>query len=181
MDCFDLQPTLEGSLISLRPLNSNDFESLYEVASDPLIWKQHPYSDRYKRDVFEKFFSEALGSKGALAVIDLKNGKIIGSSRYYEIDLCKNEVYIGYTFLKREYWGGIYNAELKRLMIAHASKYVSSIRFHIDKTNIRSQRATQKIGGVLIQEIEKARPGIGTRTVLIFEIPKLSAPAQAQR
>jgi len=81
MDC-DLQPTLHGHLIDLRPLRYDDFEALFLAASDPLIWEQHPKPDRYKLGVFKKFFDEAMKSKGALAVIDRQSEQIIGTSRY---------------------------------------------------------------------------------------------------
>ena len=79
---FDLQPALEGDLIRLRPLRAEDWNALYAVASDPLMWEQHPSSDRYKEDVFREFFREALESGGALIVIDSKDGRVIGSSRF---------------------------------------------------------------------------------------------------
>jgi hypothetical protein len=44
---FELQPVLRGEIIELRPLRAEDFPALYDVASDPLIWEQHPASDRY--------------------------------------------------------------------------------------------------------------------------------------
>ena len=66
----DLQPTLVGETISLRPLIADDFEALYAVASDPLIWEQHPEPLRYQRQVFEEFFAGALASGGALLLTD---------------------------------------------------------------------------------------------------------------
>ena len=60
---FDLQPTLQGTLLGLRPLRPGDFRDLYAVASDPLIWEQHPVRDRYKEDVFKAFFRESLGAR----------------------------------------------------------------------------------------------------------------------
>ena len=48
---FDLQPHLIGDLIELRPLRAADYDALYAVAADPLIWAQHPCSDRYRPDV----------------------------------------------------------------------------------------------------------------------------------
>src|SRR5881296_153301 len=53
---FDLQPNLKGELIRLRPLKPEDWDDLFAVASDALIWEQHPESDRYKEDVFGVFF-----------------------------------------------------------------------------------------------------------------------------
>jgi RimJ/RimL family protein N-acetyltransferase len=148
MMAFDLQPTLKGELLELRPLRPEDYECLYAVASDPLIWEQHPSNDRYKEDVFQRFFQDALKSGGALIAIDSKDGHVIGSSRYYGYDEEKSEIEIGWTFLARSHWGGIYNREMKRLMLGHAFKFVRSVYFLIGPQNLRSQRAMEKIGGV---------------------------------
>ena len=145
---FDLQPTLIGDLLMLRPLRRDDFDELYAVASHPLVWEQHPDSDRHKRDVFEKFFRVALESGGALMAIDLSENKVIGSSRFHGYDAEKSEIEIGWTFLARSHWGGRYNGEMKRLMLEHAFKFVDSVVFLIGPTNIRSQRAIERIGAV---------------------------------
>lgn len=150
MTVVDLQPTLRGRLVELRPLQPGDFDELYAVASDPLIWEQHPASDRYKPDVFRAFFDEALQSGGAFAVLDAATGRIIGSSRYYGYDADKREVEIGWTFLARAYWGGAYNGEMKRLMLDHAFRFVDRVVFMVGPGNIRSQRAMEKIGGVRV-------------------------------
>jgi len=60
---FDLQPLLKGDLLELRPLGREDFHRLYAVASDPLIWEQHPEKDRYKEEIFKRF-SAMLWSPG---------------------------------------------------------------------------------------------------------------------
>lgn len=144
---FELQPILKSEILEVRPLRADDFEELYAVASDPLLWEQHPNSDRYKPDVFRKFFDEALASGGALVVLDRKNGRIIGSSRFNCYDLVRSEIEIGWTFLARSHWGGIYNGELKRLMLTHAFQFVDNVIFFVGSTNLRSQRAVEKIGG----------------------------------
>jgi len=120
---FDLQPNLKGELIRLRPLKPEDWDDLFAVASDALIWEQHPESDRYKEDVFGVFFQDALESGGAFVVIDNDNQQIIGSTRFYGYDPEKSEIEIGWTFLARKYWGGRHNQEMKRLMLAHAFKF----------------------------------------------------------
>jgi N-acetyltransferase len=145
---FELQPVLKGELLELRPLRAEDFHDLYAVASDPLIWEQHPNSDRYKEEVFQQFFREALDSGGALIAIDAKDGRVIGSSRFHGYDEGKSEIEIGWTFLARSYWGGIYNGEMKQLMLRHAFRFVNSVIFVIGPQNYRSQRAVEKIGGV---------------------------------
>ena len=147
---FDLQPTLKGELLILRPLRSEDFHGLYAVASDPLIWEQHPASDRYQEDVFKEFFREAMESGGALIAIDCKDDQIIGSSRFHGYDEVKSEIEIGWTFLARSRWGGIYNREMKELMLRHAFRFVNSVVFLVGPQNLRSQKAVEKIGGVRV-------------------------------
>ena len=145
---FDLQPRLKGELIELRPIAPNDWDDLFAVASDPLIWEQHPESDRYKEEVFKIFFKGALVSGGAFVVVDIKTQRIIGSTRFHGYDPEKSEIEIGWTFLARKYWGGRYNAEIKQLMLAHAFKFVENVIFFVGENNIRSQRATENIGAV---------------------------------
>ena len=145
---FNLQPHLKGELIELRPLRRDDWDELFTVASDPLIWEQHPESDRYKEDVFKIFFEDALRSGGAFVVVDTKTQQIIGTTRFHGYDPEKSEIEIGWTFLARKYWGGRYNAAMKQLMLTHAFKFVENVVFFVGENNIRSQKATEKIGAI---------------------------------
>ena len=147
---FDLQPVLKNELAELRPLREEDFEALYAVASDPLIWEQHPESNRHERTVFREFFREALASGGALVVMDAKTRDVIGTSRYHGYDEGRSEIEIGWTFLARSRWGGRYNGAMKELMLRHAFRYVDSVVFLIGENNIRSQRALEMIGAARI-------------------------------
>lgn len=163
---FDLQPTLKGDLVELRPLRPGDFHDLYAVASDPLIWQQHPVQDRYKEDVFKGFFHGALESRGALIAIDCGDGEVIGSSRYHGYNEDKSEVEIGWTFLARSHWGGLYNREMKQLMLQHAFRFVTSVIFLVGPQNVRSQRAIEKIGAVCVG----SRPDADGRESLVYQI-----------
>jgi len=163
---FDLQPILKGELLGLRPLRPEDSHDLYAVASDPLIWEQHPVRDRYQEEVFKEFFRQALESGGALIAIDSKNGQVIGSSRFHGYDKEKSEIEIGWTFLARSHWGGTYNREMKRLMLRHAFKFVDSVIFLVGPQNLRSQRALEKIGGVRMG----SRLDGGGRDSLVYRI-----------
>ena len=144
------QPVLKGQLLELRPLRPEDFDDLYAVASDPLIWEQHPHNTRYQEEVFRKFFQDALASGGALIAIDSETGRVIGSSRYDGYNQEKNQVEIGWTFLARSHWGGVYNKEMKRLMLEHAFKFVDNVVFVIGVQNFRSQKAVEKLGAVRV-------------------------------
>ena len=154
---FELQPTLTGELLELRPLRRDDFDALYAAASDPLIWEQHPESDRYTRPVFQRYFEGALESGGAFVAIDRKTGRIVGSSRYHDLRPQESQVEIGFTFLTREFWGGKYNGEMKRLMLDHAFRFVKRVVFVVGENNLRSQKAVEKIGGRFWKKVE--RPG----------------------
>jgi N-acetyltransferase len=147
---FDSQPVLKGTLLELRPLRADDFEDLYDIARDPLIWEQHPDRDRCRPEQFRNFFREALESGGALIASDLRDGRIIGSSRFHGYDPDRSEVEIGWTFLARSHWGGRYNGEMKRLMLEHAFRFVERVIFVVGPYNLRSRRAVEKIGGVLV-------------------------------
>jgi N-acetyltransferase len=144
------QPVLKGELLELRPLRPEDFDDLYAVAADPLIWDQHPHNTRYQEEVFRKFFQDALASGGALIAIDSETGRVVGSSRYDGYNQEKSQVEIGWTFLARSHWGGVYNGEMKRLMLEHAFKFVNNVVFVIGTQNFRSQKAVEKLGAVRV-------------------------------
>jgi RimJ/RimL family protein N-acetyltransferase len=165
---FDLQPILEGKLLRLRPLQPGDFQELYAVASDPLIWEQHPNSDRYQEEVFREFFREGLESGGALIAIDAKDGRVIGSSRFHGYNEEKSEIEIGWSFLARSHWGGEYNGEMKELMLRHAFQFVNSVIFVIGTRNLRSQKAIEKIGGVRVG----SRVDKNDRNNFVYQITK---------
>jgi RimJ/RimL family protein N-acetyltransferase len=155
----DMQPHLVGELVELRPLRAEDWHALFAVASDPLIWEQHPAKDRCKENVFRAFFSKALDEVncggGAFAVIDKITGRIIGSTRFANHDSDKSEIEIGWTFLARSHWGGRSNGEMKHLMLDHAFRFVQTVYFLIDHDNIRSQKAVERIGAVRSGVVEK--------------------------
>jgi N-acetyltransferase len=149
---IDLQPTLENELILLRPLIAQDFEPLYQVAKDPLVWEQHPNNDRYKKEVFDAFFRDAVESGGALTVVAKENKQIIGSSRFKKLSGVDTALEIGWSFLARAYWGGRYNRSMKKLMLEHAFTFVDEVVFYIGKDNMRSQKAVEKIGGIKLTD-----------------------------
>lgn len=157
---FDLQPTLAGDLLRVRPLTRQDFDALYQVASDPLVWEQHPAKDRWKREVFSELFDRLLSGGGGLVIVDKSRGAVVGSSSYYEYRPTERDIVVGYTFFARHCWGGRYNAELKRLMLAHAFCFVDRVWFHVGTENWRSQRAMEKVGARLSHRAVRESGGV---------------------
>jgi len=169
---FELQPTLENEVVKIQPLKQSDFDLLYKIAADPLIWEQHPNKDRYKREVFQTFFKGAIESKGAFLVLNKQTGKPIGSSRFYGFDESAKSVAIGYTFLAKDHWGTTYNRALKTLMLNHAFRFVDIVVFHIGAVNVRSQKAIEKLGAEKVGEAEMEYYGEGKKLNFIYQVYK---------
>jgi RimJ/RimL family protein N-acetyltransferase len=160
------QPTLTGQLVELRPLRPEDHDALYAVASDPMIWAQHPDKTRSQPPGFRAFFDGAMASGGAFLIVDRATQHVIGSSRFHGHDAETSVVEIGWTFLARACWGGVYNRDVKHLMLRHAFRFVRRVVFLVDSKNLRSQRAMVKIGGVQVA----STPGVEGRETYVFEI-----------
>ena len=168
----DRQPTLTGDRVVLRPSTPDDWDALFAVAADPLLWKVHPAHDRWREDVFRAYFDAGIASGGALTIVDRATGSVIGSSRFDNWLPDADEIEIGWTYLARSHWGGGYNAEIKRLMLDHIHRFVGTVVFTVGEGNIRSRRAMEKIGGTL-------RPGVVQRLMagemkphVIYEIQR---------
>jgi len=167
---MDLQPRhLRNEWIKLTPLEEDDFALLYQVASDPLIWEQHPNPDRYKKEVFQNYFTGAIASKGAFLIKNM-NDEVIGSTRFYDFFPEKSEVKIGYTFFSRACWGLPFNRTTKQLMLNYAFQFVGKVIFHVGAQNIRSQKAMEKLGAIKIGEEQVAYYGEETRLNFVYLI-----------
>jgi RimJ/RimL family protein N-acetyltransferase len=160
-----------GDSVVIRPIRRDDWKELFAAAADPDIWKLHPATMRYTQPVFREFFDTAIASRMAFVFVERASGRLIGSSRYFGYDPKLSEVEIGWTFIVRDHWGGQTNREVKRLMLDHAFNFVDTVIFWVGETNWRSQRAVEKIGGVL-------RPGTFVRDAtgqaphVVFELTK---------
>jgi RimJ/RimL family protein N-acetyltransferase len=156
------QPHLENDLLIFRPLKAEDFDALFKVASDPLIWEEG----------FELFFNEGLAANTAFTVIDKKSGDVIGSTRFAPVKESANAIEIGWTFLGRQYWGTAYNKSMKALMMDYAFRFVDNVFFYIHEDNHRSQKAVEKLGGVRITELDGVTLSTRPTANVIFRIQK---------
>lgn len=168
-----LQPNVSDDRVLIRPLAADDFDALFAVASDPLIWEVHPAHDRWKEPVFRAYFDDGLASNGMVVFIDRSTGAIIGASRYESErePIESGEVEIGWTFLARAYWGGEWNRSVKRLMIGQAfdAGYRAAL-FLVGENNVRSRRAMEKIGGTLSDRTSMAMTGGKPVRHVVYEI-----------
>jgi len=165
------QPILtDEQRVVLRPLKEEDFEALYAVASDPLIWEQHPNPDRYKFEVFRTYFKGAIESKGAFLILNHENQEILGCTRFYDVEPEKDQIKIGYTFFSRSCWGRGINPLVKKLMIDHAFQFVSTIIFHVGEKNIRSRIAMERLGATYIGEEEVSYYGESPKRNIVYRL-----------
>ena len=149
---------LANPKIGLRPMVKADFQSLYVVASDPLIWLQHPDQLRYTPEGFCRYFASAFSADCfPLVVFHPDSGEIMGASRYYRFHPETGSVYIGYTFLARKYWGGIWNARLKLQMLEYALLHCQQVFFEAALVNLRSVSALDKLGAIRLPHPESGK------------------------
>ncbi len=173
---MNLQPTLENSKIILFPLKEENYEELYEVASNPEIWIQHPNPLRYQKSVFQNFFEHAILSKGALLIRQKVSNKVIGCSRYYDHNPSNKSILIGYTFFGKKYWGNTYNYSAKFLMLNYIFQFVDTVYFHIGQYNLRSQISIQRLGAKFARSLEISYAGEKPMQNFEYVIDKESWP-----
>jgi N-acetyltransferase len=169
---MDLQPLLHNDRVTLQPLQPDDFERLYAVAADPQIWIQHPTPTRYQRAVFENYFAGAVASGGALLIFASADQTLIGSTRYYDLDLAQRSVKIGYTFFSCASWGRGFNPACKQLLLDHAFEALDTVRFEVGSGNLRSRVAMTRLGARLIGESAVAYHGEASNPNVVFEISR---------
>lgn len=169
---FKNLPTLSVGPFMLVPLNADDFEALYQAASDPEIWAQHPNKNRYQKPVFQNFFDGAIQSGGAYKIIDKRNDVIIGSTRIYDYNPKANSILIGYTFMTKSYWGIGANPMIKRVLLDFLFQYVDIVQLHIGADNLRSQISIERIGATKVDELKIAYYGEPERNNYVYEFKK---------
>ena len=169
---FNTQPDLIGEVLRLRPMREVDFEPLFAAASDPVIWAGHPATTRYQREVFQPYFNMLLDLGGTLVIIDTTNNKIIGCSRYYAAPDRPDSMSIGFTFLNNAYWGGATNFNVKQLMHDHVFETYPEVWFHIAPDNIRSQKATARLGAEYVYDAMLDLSGSGAANTQCFRLTK---------
>ncbi len=146
--------TLEGSVVRLEPIRLEHAEAFWEVAKDHLedIFRWIPYSMRTRAD-FEALIAKTLaeqerGESVAFATVERGSGRIIGSTRFMNIDRINRRVEIGSTWIAPAWQRTAVNTEAKYLMLRHAFEAWGCIRVELktDALNEQSRNAILRIG-----------------------------------
>jgi len=145
--------TLDGQQVQLITLNKDHFSELESLAKDKRIWQHYVYdgSDSNRlRAVLKTALTDMLNGTQLPFVIYLRREKrLIGSTRFMDIQPLNRKLEIGSTWLHPDYWGSEVNLECKLLMLTYCFERAGALRvqFKTDEDNKRSRKAIEKIGG----------------------------------
>lgn len=152
-DWIEHPMTLDGQLVQLFTLNKDHFSELESIAKDKRIWQHYVYdgSDVNRlRSVLKGALADMLNGTQLPFVIYLRREKrLIGSTRFMDIQPLNRKLEIGSTWLHPDYWGSEVNLECKLLMLTYCFEKAGALRvqFKTDEDNKRSRKAIEKIGG----------------------------------
>lgn len=152
--------TLSGIYVQLELLNETHRSALKVISQDERI---STYSPALKLK-FDAWFNKALKSYDELHQISfivrtLSDNRVVGSTRFYEINLDHKKLAIGYTWYLPDVWGSVVNVECKLLLLRYAFEtlQINRVEFFIDSRNERSRAAVKKLGateeGILRQHV----------------------------
>jgi len=152
-----VQPVvLVGQAVRLEPLTLDHVAALYVAAQDPdtfLYFSADPSvsSDKMRAWVAAVLAARDAGTAQPFAIVALPSGRIVGSTRYFDISSADRHLEIGHTWIAAEVRRTRLNTEAKYLLLRHAFERLGAIRVQLktDRRNERSQRAIERIGGVL--------------------------------
>jgi RimJ/RimL family protein N-acetyltransferase len=145
---------IPGRFIDLERFTNTHIPELESIAMDEKIWQNLPYNIKGKAD-FDVFVKELqtknLNNQHVTYVIRNKTtGKVCGSTGFINIDILNQQLETGPTWLSPIVWGTKVNIESKYLLLTHCFEELNIMRVELRtrETNIRSQKAIEKIGGI---------------------------------
>ncbi|MGA8441802.1 MAG: GNAT family protein [Candidatus Sulfotelmatobacter sp.] len=146
--------TLQASIVRLEPIRREHAELFWQAAKDALddIFHWIPYSMKTLED-FEHLVEKALGEQGrgesvVFATVELKSGRVIGSTRFMNIDRANRRLEIGSTWIAPAWQRSAVNTEAKYLMLRHAFEVWQCMRVELktDALNQKSRHAILRLG-----------------------------------
>ncbi|MCE7991505.1 MAG: GNAT family N-acetyltransferase [Roseivirga sp.] len=143
--------TLKGSIINLETLQAHHLPGLEVAARPKEIWK-HYALDASKPTTFQRAFQRAsmemeAGKEHCFVIVDRADQRVIGSTRFLNIEPAHRKLEIGWTWLHPDYWGTAVNFECKLLLLTHCFEQLNIARVQVktDELNTRSRRAIEKL------------------------------------
>ncbi len=151
---FVVEPVvMEGDYVRIEPLSQEHANGLFNRGQTGADWDYMPRPCFVDLADCRHWIDEANSEPGHVpfAIVETRQGRAVGSSRYMTIRSPHRGLEIGYSWLGRDYQGGVVNTEAKLLLLQHAMETLAAIRveFKTDARNIRSQHALQAIGATL--------------------------------
>ena len=144
--------TLEGTYVRLEPLSIAHLDALGPVGLDEQLWKWTT-SQLRTRDDLRRYIETALEWQRAGTALPFANvlrseNRVIGSTRFANIDRPNRRLEIGWTWIGLPWQRTAANTEAKYLMLRHAFEVLHCIRveFKTDALNAVSRRAIARIG-----------------------------------
>jgi len=179
--------TLSGHAIRLEPLAHEHIAPLQDAVDDGDIGAIN-YVNVPGRDGIPAWIEQALAMRDAgqqLPFAIIAGGRVVGSTRFYDIDMAVPTLAIGYTFHAASVWRTHVNTANKRLMLGHAFDAIGaqSVYFHTSHLNLRSQAAIQRLGAKLdgILRAHKRHKDGSLRDTYTYSITAAEWPAIRER
>jgi RimJ/RimL family protein N-acetyltransferase len=150
----DAPLTLEGSAVRLEPIRRDHAQLFWQAAKDALddIFRWIPYSMKTPEDfdrLLDKAFTEqARGESLVFATVERSSQRVIGSTRFMNIDRANRRIEIGSTWIAPAWQRTAVNTEAKFLMLRHAFEVWQCIRVELktDTLNQKSRNAILRLG-----------------------------------
>jgi RimJ/RimL family protein N-acetyltransferase len=145
---------LEGDVVRLEPLRSDHADVFWEVAKDSVddIFRWIPYSIKTREDfhglVKTAFGEQERGQSIVFATVERASGRVIGSTRFMNMDLANRRVEIGSTWIVPAWQRTAVNTEAKYVMLRHAFETWRCVRVELktDALNEKSRNAILRLG-----------------------------------
>ncbi|MDX6591831.1 MAG: N-acetyltransferase [Gaiellales bacterium] len=149
---FDNPPALDGTLVTMEPLDGRHREGMWLALADPAVWRWVRIDGSASRELFDNWFDDALQAMEArlefpFAAIERETGRVVGTSRFLSLRPADRGVEIGWSLITPEHWGTGANSEAKLLMTGYAFEVLGCARveFKTDRLNDRARAALAAI------------------------------------
>jgi N-acetyltransferase len=181
--------TLKGNHIRLEPMRPPHAAALLDAGRSPQIWEWMP-SRPTAAEAMDGWLAAALQAEGQgreypFVVVRLVDERLIGSTRYLEVQEGDRTVEIGWTWYSAETWGGLVNPEAKYLLMRHAFEDWHAIRVALktDIRNLRSQAAIKKLGAKYEGTLrnQRIRPDGSYRDTVLYSVIESEWPEAKRR